>query len=71
MGFYYSDDPLRDHDLYERDRQRWLDSLPKCDNCGEPIQEERYFEVEGARLCCDDCLVEYCERNHSVSNEYL
>lgn len=70
MGFYYSDDPLRDHDLYERDRQEWLKSLPKCERCKEHIQDEEYYDIEGTIICCD-CIEVYCAENYKKSNEYL
>lgn len=41
---------MDNYDLFikhDRDQQRWLDSLPKCDHCNEPIQDEDLFDVEG------------------------
>lgn len=56
---YYTDDPLKDFDRYEAEQQRYLDSLPKCAECGEPIQSEKCYEIDG-ELICQDCL----ENNH-------
>lgn len=55
----YSDDPIRDFEERERRRQRWLDSLPVCSECGYPIQDEECFEING-ELICPSCM----EENH-------
>jgi formylmethanofuran dehydrogenase subunit E len=41
------------YDLYrhERDLQKELDRLPKCDYCDEPIQDEHFFIVDGEKFC--------------------
>ena len=46
------------YDLWEaRDREQneWLESLPKCAECGEPIQQDMAVCINGAWYC-DDCL---------------
>lgn len=45
--------------LEQHDRQydQWLESLPICYSCGEPIQEDQY-EVNtgtGLHVLCEDC----------------
>lgn len=42
---------------HDRKQAKWLDSLPKCSICGEPIQQERAFEKDGFWIC-DDCYVD-------------
>lgn len=51
----------------ERRQQKWLDSLPKCDHCGKPIQDEYYFNVYGETYCgkCNITLF----RTEAVINE--
>ena len=42
------------YDLYvehEAEQERWLASRPKCDKCGEPIQDDYAFDIEGDILC--------------------
>ena len=39
----------------ERELELRLSSRPKCDDCGEHIQDEYYFEVEGDILC-EECM---------------
>lgn len=54
---YRTDDPLRDLD-------RWLDEqelrekmLPRCSECGEPIHDNLYYEIDG-KIYCQKCLDE-------------
>ena len=41
----------------ERDHReaQYLESLPVCDGCGLPINEDYYYNVYG-ELYCEDCL---------------
>lgn len=66
----YTDDPVRDYDRYDREQQKWLDRLPKCDHCHEPIQDYNYYKIEEANIC-EECLTEYCEEHYQVSNTDL
>ncbi len=50
---YYSDDPLEDFDRYDREQQRWLDSRPRCYYCGDPIQTDACYCVDGHKYCMD------------------
>ena len=59
----YTDDPPADFDAYDKECQEWLDSLPKCAHCKEPIQDNTYFEIEEV-IICSDCLTEYCEKHY-------
>lgn len=63
----YTDDPVADFHAYDRERQEWLDSLPVCACCKEPIQDRRYFEIEGETVC-GECLTEYCEEHYEKEN---
>jgi formylmethanofuran dehydrogenase subunit E len=35
----------------DREQAKWLNSLPKCSICKEPIQQERAFEKNGFWIC--------------------
>ena len=60
IGAYRTDDPVADADRYFSEREeRWLQRLPKCSECGEPIQTEECYEIND-ELICPDCL----EFNH-------
>ena len=54
---YRTDDPDRDFAMWDREEQSWLDSLPKCDFCGEPIQDY-YFDLCGDKYC-EKCMDEH------------
>ena len=52
-----SGDPLRDAEARDRDQQEGLDRLPVCACCGEPIQDDYYYEI-GDEILCEECLNE-------------
>lgn len=56
---YRTDDPIADFHAYDAERQRELDRLPECCECGNPIQNEHCYEVNGEYIC-PDCM----EKNH-------
>ena len=51
----YSDDPIADFNAYDQECENWLASRPKCDWCGEHIQDDFAFEI-GDDLVCDECI---------------
>lgn len=51
----YTDNPIADYARYDYERQKEIDSLPVCEICGEPIQDDYLFDLEGA-LVCEECL---------------
>lgn len=53
-----TDDPLLDFDRYDRQQEEWLNGLPVCDCCGEPIQDDFCYEINGEYYC------EYCLDMH-------
>lgn len=59
---------MRDnYDLWEqhdRERERELQKLPKCDECGERIQDDYLYEING-ELVCIECL----DKNHCKHTE--
>jgi formylmethanofuran dehydrogenase subunit E len=65
---YRTDDPLRDFDRWDERRQRALDRLPRCCECGEPIQTEEFFEFDEGKIVCPACL----EENHQrYTDDYI
>lgn len=59
INVYETDNPFRDADRYDWECQRWLDTLPVCVSCGEPLDGKRY-EMDG-ELYCARCLLAECE----------
>lgn len=45
-------------DRYDREQARQLDRLPKCCQCGQPIQQEMAVRI-GGKWYCDSCLDVY------------
>lgn len=50
---------------HEAQAERWLESLPVCSICGEPIQDEYYYELGDEKIC------ESCMNDFRVSNEAI
>ena len=56
----WTDDPVADYEAYDRQRAAELDKLPKCSECEEPIQDERFYLVEGKKYC-KSCMEDFKE----------
>ena len=59
---FYSDNPHRDFDRYEAEQEAQLEKLPMCDKCGEHIQDDYCYEING-EIYCEDCMNETFRRN--------
>ena len=57
-------DLFAEHDAEEA---RALAKLPKCDICGEPIQDEHFYDIDGTYFC-EECLNEEYRRK---TDDYL
>ena len=51
----FTDDPERDFLNHDRKQGERLNRLPKCELCGDPIQNGYAFEYEGD-LYCEECF---------------
>ena len=61
---FITDDPIADFHRHDAEQSEWLDSLPKCVDCDEPIQDDCYYNVEG-EILCEECMKDrYRKRNH-------
>ena len=52
---------LDNYDLWsahDAEQERKLNMLPKCDCCGEPIQQDSVVRI-GGKLYCDYCLDDF------------
>lgn len=66
MSIFYSDDPVRDFERWDDERNKWLEMLPKCAHCGHEIQDERLLNINGELYhtdCADEAFGEWTE-NH-------
>ena len=50
----WTDDPVRDWDRHCEEQERWLAKLPKCDSCGDAIDE--YMYVIDDEVLCENCM---------------
>lgn len=64
-----SGDPLRDFDRWDREREIALKKLPKCDRCGEHIQDEDLYDFDGD-LICEECMPDYVKERYGNKTEY-
>ena len=60
--FFRTDDPIADFNRYDAEQQNYLDKLPKCDCCGEPITDEHYYDIDGT-FFCEECLKDEFRKN--------
>ena len=65
-----TDNPHADFDRYDAEQQRRLDKLPKCDKCGEPIQDEDLYDFEDGNLICEECVLEYINERYKRKTDY-
>lgn len=62
MSYFRKGDPLDDFDLLDREMARREARLPVCDNCGQRIRDEFYYDVEG-EVFCEECLKDLFQRS--------
>lgn len=56
--FYRTDDPHADFDRWDAEEQKALDKLPICADCGEPVQDDHFYEICD-EVICPDCIENY------------
>lgn len=61
---FYSDNPAADFLSYDAECYAEESKLPKCSCCGEPIQDDYYFEIND-EIICESCLID----NHRKRTE--
>jgi formylmethanofuran dehydrogenase subunit E len=49
---------------HEAEQQRQLEKCPKCDYCGDYIQDEHLYDIDGT-IICEECM----ERNFKKETE--
>lgn len=60
--YFRRGDPLGDFKIREAQEERWLKSLPVCDYCHEPIQDDYLYNING-ELICEDCLNRFFKKD--------
>ena len=66
MSYFRSGDPLADFDRYEREQEKRLEQLPVCDYCGEPIQDDFFYQINGENYC-PDCMEGHFRMENDLS----
>lgn len=65
---FFTDDPVRDAQRYYEEKEQELERLPKCADCGEPIQDEYCVEIGEGKYICEHCLEERRVRVDSLTD---
>ena len=47
---------------HEAEQEAWLARRPRCEYCGEPIQDDYLFDV-GGDIFCERCMVDSFRRS--------
>lgn len=70
MPYYMNESLESATNRYLAEQESKLDSLPVCDYCGEPIQDDYYYECEQYQMFCEDCAEEWLRnRRHPIPTE--
>ena len=56
---FYSDDPGRDADRWLAAQERRLARRPICERCGEHIQSENLWDIDGTLYCPECAKIEF------------
>lgn len=60
--YFRTDDPLRDFDRYDALMAAREAQLPQCERCGEPVDDDIYFEIDN-EILCEKCMHDMYARN--------
>lgn len=63
---YYTDNPVADEINRTEAFEAWLATCPICECCGEPIQDEDAYKIEGV-LIHEDCVLDYLHEHCRVT----
>ena len=47
----FTNNPVMDYERYSAEQEARLDKLPKCKECGEPVQQDSCVCFEGKYVC--------------------
>ena len=64
--------PIDNYELFkihEEEHDAWLNSRPKCEGCGKPIQADFCFDL-GDGLYCPDCVNGYRRSTDNYVKEW-
>lgn len=55
-----TDDPVSDFNRWDEEQNRMIEELPECSECGQVIQEEEAYYINGEWIC--PCCMETYKR---------
>ena len=58
---YIGDNPIADFNRWDAEQTKRLNLLPWCDDCNEPIQDDKCYQI-GGEILCEDCMKDRYER---------
>ena len=69
MSYFRTGDPLEDFNRLDREQAEYLESLPVCSICGEPIQDEHLYLIND-EFVCPECLDSEFRKNTDDYTEH-
>lgn len=59
---YKTDDPIADYDRWDAEQARWRERLPECEMCGERIEDDYAYDIDGS-IICPDCMDKHFKKS--------
>ena len=56
---FRTDDPARDFDRWDMAREHRKSRCPICERCGEHIQSEKLWDINGTLYCQECAAIEF------------
>lgn len=56
---FRTNDPAADFDRWDAEQERRLARLPICERCGERIQSENLWDIDGTLYCPECAKIEF------------
>ena len=63
----WTNDPLADWNAYSDKQERLLAQLPKCDSCGDAMDEYAY--VINDEVLCESCMKEFYRKEVVIDED--
>ena len=62
-----TDNPIADFECYDAEQEKAKDKLPRCSECGEPIQDDFFYEFD-CYFYCGDCV---SDKHRKLVEDYV
>lgn len=49
-------------EAHDAEQSAWEAKLPVCEFCGEPIQDDYLYDIDG-EIYCEECMIEHFRKN--------